>query len=809
MKCCATIRALLLGMLCFPTATAQTTSHEPLWEKSDPFWGAYTSSEFRGGNRRVLSDAIGFLPLFQDGQSLLFADIRGQFDDRGSREANWGLGLRSIVAEELIVGGYGYYDRRWSSTDNTFNQLTIGGELKSYLWDLRVNGYLAEQSTQLVGPGLGPDPLNPRAIFADNTILLVSGGPGSQPLERAYSGADFEIGALLKAWGNNDAIELRSFFGGYYFGTNAEEFPTVMGPRARLELRGFDLPWMGDGSRLTIGAEYAWDQVRESQYTGIARVQVPVNFFRRRRLNPFHRRMLDRVQRDVDIITHTAFAPERVENTRYAETGLPVGRVSLADANHDLSRVVLDAGPDSTVIVDGSRGTLHTNSTTFLHSGQTVRGAGFEVRGLETGALATFGTRPLIASGNQAIDTFVVADGITIRDLDIFGGRAGISSDPTGGMLLIGSFNNFNNGRIFGNRVSGAEEGFLFGELNSGSLLEDNLAEGNHHNGFTVAILRGGSVLNNTATASGNDGFHIDLVTDGARIEDNLAFANRDEGFELHRLRNSSFSNNRAIENEDKGIQVNDIIENDSVVSGNTASRNGDSGFKFEEVDDSGILGNTASHNGDDGFRIAELLGGRFAGNSSDNNLGHGVHVMKKFSRSTFSGNTADGNGGHGFLLPDLGDSEVSENAARGNALSGFSFRDLNAIFTDNLAEHNGENGFSFTTVERFGWFSSNQANRNGFDPAGELLNPDSNGFYFQYNSGLFTNNSAEGNANNGFAGTVESDLPDDNFSQIAGEFSGNAATNNGDQGYRGINGGGNVNGNTGSGNGSGGDTFP
>jgi parallel beta-helix repeat protein len=775
---------------------------------------------------------MAFVPLYQDGENLLFADLRGQFDDQGGREGNWGLGLRSIVTDDLILGGYGFYDHRWSNTGNTFNQITIGGELKTYVWDLRVNGYLAEKSTEIVGPVVAPNPLNPRAVFADNTILLLRGGPGSQVLERAYSGVDFEVGALISTWGNNNDFELRSFTGGYYFGTNADGFPSVIGPRTRLELRSFDLRWLGEGSRLTIGAEYAWDQVRNSQFNGVVRVQVPLNFRRPRRQTPFRRRMLDRVQRDVDIVTQTGFAPEQVENTVYADNGEPVGPVSLADANRDLQSAVAGAGPGSTVIVDGSRGVIHTASPTFLHNGQTVRGAGFQVRGVQSGAVATFGTRPVIVNSNPSADAFVVADDTTIKNLDIQGGRAGISSDPTGGSLDADSCADLNNVWIIGNQVSDADIGFLFKGL-SGSRVGHNQAIGNRDYGFRFVEFSHDSVATeNLAEANGDNGFYFDTI-DNSRVVDNAAIANGKNGLVFGAVANSRIVGNMANGNGYIGIVTNKV--HNSRIEGNTANGNVESGFVMEELtgDDftnSYFRNNTANGNGVFGiFFITKVTDSEITGNTANGNGEYGVAFLNSFIGSSLSYNKAYENGNDGFYFPNVeytsvakgneaignagngftfgnSDGEFSENLAMNNAGSGFDFYNINNTFTYNRAINNLGDGFYFQDVQVTGKFNHNEAVSNGYDAEGNLVNAQANGFAFSENRNLFRFNLAEGNANNGFAGQDG----DDTFEQQpTGNFSGNTANDNGDRGYRGENNGGTVNNNTGTGNAGGDNTFP
>jgi len=50
------------------------------------------------------------------------------------------------------------------------------------------------------------------------------------------------------SWMSSLDAELRAFVGGYYFNNSAEVFEEISGPRARTELRLYDLAMLGEGS---------------------------------------------------------------------------------------------------------------------------------------------------------------------------------------------------------------------------------------------------------------------------------------------------------------------------------------------------------------------------------------------------------------------------------------------------------------------------------------------------------------------------------------------------------------------------------
>ncbi len=728
------------------------------------YWGSYAASEVRLGDNRVLADALGFISLWEDESTLLFADVRGQFDDLDNREGNWGLGLRSIVEDDLILGGYGFYDYRWSNTGNTFDQVTVGLELKSYVWDFRVNGYIATEGSKLVssqgGPlGFGGDAY---AVFQNNTIRVISGGGVIvEEYERGYYGFDAEVGALLSAWGDNNAFELRSYAGGYHFEAGAAGFPNASGPRTRLELTAFDLPWFGLGSRLMVGAEYTWDQIRDDRVSGLLAVQVPLNFFQpRQRLNPFSRRMLDRVRRDVDVVTDTAnetvVTPIVNEAALYADTNQPVGTVSLIDATTaNPHTVVQNAGPGSTVIADGSKGTISTPHTIAMQQGQTLRGAGFEVRGAETGRTAIFGARPTIEHTALLGPVVELDEYNTVRDLNLVGGMFGIATSFCGCDDLVGS-------TITGNHVSGAlVAGYLFGDIDSHSLVANNVAHDNGL-GFVFESVHG-TVTGNTATENYAGGFLFLDVAHGGSMTYNTASGNGGCGFTFFEV-NGDFSHN--------------------IASGNDCN-----GFTFFEVGTHGTMSNNiASGNTDSGFAFFTVNG-------------------------TFSGNQAIGNGYTGFDFVDVGHTGTfTGNLAQGNQDVGFYFYDVHGNFTGNTAEGNSGAGFDFYDVKATGLFTGNVATLNGGP-----------GFYFENVHGLFGINSATGNSGHGFDfyevhdGVMTNNTASDNggtgflFNDIthSGTFTNNQSNSNTGHGYDGHNSGGTVINNTGGNNTGGGNTFP
>ncbi len=391
-------------------------------QNSLPWSSAYTDVTWTGGGIADGVEGSLVVPLLADESEWLFADLRGKTFDNASHEGNWGIGYRHWTDSDWIIGGYGFYDLRETPFDNRFWQTTLGLEAKNYVWDFRANGYIAEDGAKGTRTG--------SAVLSGGTIL-VRGGQ-----ERAYSGFDGEVGRLLwnsydgllspsyRAAGNLPRIdaELRLFAGGFYFDDNAPGFPEIAGPRGRLELRLFDLPWLGNGSRLTLGAAVQHDGVRGTQGLASILVRVPLGRRNQRRMSPMTRRMVDPIVRDIDIVTNAPAAAE--EPALNPRTGQMIGSVLTVDGNTAAPETVISgAGANSLVIADGSAGTITFGSTTDMPAGQTILGGGSQLRvvGANSGTAATFtapGSRGRFETGGN-FDAIRTSDNAGILGVDI------------------------------------------------------------------------------------------------------------------------------------------------------------------------------------------------------------------------------------------------------------------------------------------------------------------------------------------------------------------------------------------------------
>ena len=145
-----------------------------------------------------------FAPLSQDMDTLFVTQMDGRFfTDPDAREGNFAFGLRH-VADDVILGGFLFYDGRYSQSDDYYDQVTLGGEILTERFDIRANGYL---------------PLaDKKQIFSDGDLLLTNTST-SMVASLGYEvplWGDGEVSARLFE-STDQKHQLWAGIGGYYF----------------------------------------------------------------------------------------------------------------------------------------------------------------------------------------------------------------------------------------------------------------------------------------------------------------------------------------------------------------------------------------------------------------------------------------------------------------------------------------------------------------------------------------------------------------------------------------------------------------
>src|SRR3546814_20512086 len=102
--------ARIIGMSLAASLLAAGETHAA--ESPAPKWAPHIDLEGKGGTKRSLGEADLFIPLAQDGDTLLFSSLRTRMDDNDGAEGNFGLGVRHMLETGWNLGTYAYLDRR-------------------------------------------------------------------------------------------------------------------------------------------------------------------------------------------------------------------------------------------------------------------------------------------------------------------------------------------------------------------------------------------------------------------------------------------------------------------------------------------------------------------------------------------------------------------------------------------------------------------------------------------------------------------------------------------------------------------------
>lgn len=453
---------LALGLAAAP-ALAQTVA--------EPKWGPHIDLEAKPGTKRSLGEGDAFVPLAQDGTTLLFANLRHRFDDSDGNEGNYGLGVRHMLESGWNLGAYGYFDRRRTEYDNHFNQVTFGVEALSMDWDARANYYApVGRRTHLV------DALSTAEV--SGTTVVFRGGE-----ERSMGGFDAELGWRVPIFDADSGRALRVYGGGYHFSESGVE--DITGPRLRAEMVFDSLPNSWEGSRFSLGAEWQHDDPRGSQGFLTARLRIPLQVYGKpsSQLTPMERRMADPIVRDIDVVSQAGrfSAPETATQTAGGKSFTVLN--SASTAGDDLDTAVAAAGDGSTVILSGTFQVTGNNGLTMAFN-QTLMAGAIGVRSA-SGRTATLNSPATIAGTNA----------------------------DTGGTLLQVRAGGALQGLTISNAFSGGTGGsaVLVGSTATGVSLLDNtitVTQNGANAGVALSFSNGtaGTVRGNTLTAIGSGG---------------------------------------------------------------------------------------------------------------------------------------------------------------------------------------------------------------------------------------------------------------------------------------------------------------
>lgn len=473
---------------------------------------AHFDMRYKLGNKRQITSPELFLPLQQDTNSLLFADIRAMFDGDNNKEGNLGLGYRQLE-DDYIWGVYGFFDRRKSQFDAYHSQATIGAEWLTEDWDFRVNGYLPlTDKKNLDGFGGGPTSI----VVQGNNVLQLGGGGA---FEKGMGGFDAEVGYQILPG-------FRAFAGGYTF--RADDVPDVNGYRGRLQ---YDV-----NDYVRLGLEYQRDDVRgENRYAEI-RVRIPFGANAKNDVKGLRKRLAEPVVRDIDIVTSVketggpaGGSPITNPDTGQAQeiwyvdnSAAPGGDGSFENPYITLQDAIASVGAGDIIYVYRGDATSNGLDGNFLlgRAGMQLIGSNADL--VYDGTRVTYGTgtgEVLIASGgrfpfltNTSGGTVltVANQNISIAGLDVSGASTDFAIKAQGGNISGLALNNV--------KIGGSQSGISLTTASTSSVTMNDVKISNISSTGILANNIGNLTMTDVDVTVGSLG-----VTDGIVLNYNTA----------------------------------------------------------------------------------------------------------------------------------------------------------------------------------------------------------------------------------------------------------------------------------------------
>lgn len=236
-----------------------------------------------GNNRNIVR--IGTLfPVWNNNSQLLFTSLFIMGNTSKSIEGNFGLGIRRYANQQIILGGYGFYDiRRLVNSSKKAHQITIGVELLSAKFEMRINGYLPiSESTVTIKNISTSINRNFNAAQGKTTQSILT----NRIVDFILRGYDIEAGYKLPI-----SVEANVFAGFYHF---FRENISFLGPRGRIECKL--LPW------LAAQLEASYD--KERNFNGYVGLKLQYKFSKNyKNKTGLSNKMTQLPVRDIDIMT--------------------------------------------------------------------------------------------------------------------------------------------------------------------------------------------------------------------------------------------------------------------------------------------------------------------------------------------------------------------------------------------------------------------------------------------------------------------------------------------------------------------------
>ncbi|HSM96466.1 MAG TPA: inverse autotransporter beta domain-containing protein, partial [Rhizomicrobium sp.] len=118
-----------------PVAAPAATPAQAMTPIDPPKWLPYVDISGGAGSGFAIGRANAFVPFWQDLDSLAFVRFGADTGVRHSNgDFNLGLGYRTKLDDEWILGGFAGFDSTQTPNNHTFNQFSFGLEAMSADW---------------------------------------------------------------------------------------------------------------------------------------------------------------------------------------------------------------------------------------------------------------------------------------------------------------------------------------------------------------------------------------------------------------------------------------------------------------------------------------------------------------------------------------------------------------------------------------------------------------------------------------------------------------------------------------------------
>ena len=432
------------------------------WQRNIEFFVAPTNKA-----RALMGGAI-LQPLFQNENSLTYADLRAIFRFAQTEEFNFGLGHR-MMYNDWILGGYFSFDTRNTERDVQHHAVTFGLEALSRQWDVNFNYYLPISGKETVATGTLGGTFIGTTLFANGVV------------EEALEGVDFEVGALLPFV---PIGETRLFLGTYYFDGDVAP-STGMGKKIRLEFR--------PRKNITLNFQATDDRLFDSEFS--VQIKYSFGYAAESGVRTLSERMIQFHERDIDIKT-TAALPDLL-----MESGTTDDRVLISDNVIHIDNTAAMGG-------DGSVNAPFDNiADAIAGTGATQADAFFYIS-------AGDNTTPLTDTINLRDNQIIFGEGANLFGL---GGVGNFPLIDAGGAGVVLANNNEVAGLRFENHTYG-----VIGENVTGFNIHDNQFDSNYNAiriatsasngyGYPDTVSTTGTIANNLIDGGGG-GIGIRLI---------------------------------------------------------------------------------------------------------------------------------------------------------------------------------------------------------------------------------------------------------------------------------------------------------